>query len=69
MPVYELHLSDQQETRLSHFLRIRFVWVTPFCQKRAALYCSSPPPCPLANSLEIFSYNLVPARDTRAPNV
>ena len=35
MPVYELHLSDQQETRLSHFLSFRFVWDTPFCQKTA----------------------------------
>ena len=35
MPVYELHLSDQQETRLSHFLSFRFVWDTPFWQKTA----------------------------------
>ena len=37
MPVYEIHLSDQQQTRLSHFLSIRFVWDTPFCQKTAEL--------------------------------
>ena len=45
MPVYEIHLSDQQETRLSHFLSFRFVWDTPFCQKTAdhsPLYVSRP---------------------------
>ena len=39
MPVYEIHLSDQQETRLSHFLSFRFVWDTPFCQKTAECHC------------------------------
>ena len=38
MPVYEIHLSDQQETRLSHFLSFRFVWDTPFCQKTAEVW-------------------------------
>ena len=38
MPVYEIHLSDQQETRLSHFLSSRFVWDTPFCQKTADIW-------------------------------
>ena len=41
MPVYEIHLSDQQETRLSHFLSFRFVWDTPFYQKTADLYSTS----------------------------
>ena len=38
MPVCEIHLSDQQEMRLSHFLSFRFVWDTPFCQKTADGY-------------------------------